>query len=252
MNKTKSILTTLLSFIKRIKITKSVGIAIAATVVLCAIIICIIDFISPKNIVGIQQKKHIYLLDPSAKSLMENDYDPATFVPQIFTAPSNQAGKTVTVNYWTSGTDEKLDSAIMDSVGNYAKSLTTISEDTVFTSEVRAFKELIFLTLTSQNTAIVKTLIFDEKGEVNPEKLLRPGFEGVVIDTVKGKLSADFGVDLTVGDKLAKDALRDKTYRIASNGLIVIMPTALLPETLRNTPYYEVLVPNSIIYDYLN
>jgi hypothetical protein len=78
------------------------------------------------------------------------------------------------------------------------------------------------------------------------------GYDGVVVESVANTLTGRFsGLKRETAVDIAKKALANTSYRLAVNGVVVSVPTRALPKADTTVAYHEVLVPMSVVEQYL-
>jgi hypothetical protein len=123
---------------------------------------------------------------------------------------------------------------------------------TTFTPSTRAFGKYLFVTLASAERSEYTTIAVTKDGAVDMSTLFGVGYDGVVVEGVANILVSRFaGLTRESAVDIAKKALTSTSFRLASNGLVVSVPTKPLPNASAAVPYHEVLVPMSVVEQYV-
>ena len=234
---------------KKIKLTKKTLLRLTLVILLAMVLIVVYDYFSIKNIVGIQRKTDKIAL---GLSTADSDLNPANFKKSVSLATSEN-GSPISVEYTVTG-DEKIDSVIVSEIQSVIEKLKKNTYPTTLLSESRAYKDVVFTTLfpTEKTENSYITVIGTTKVSVyNISQFLKPGFESTAINTAAAELNTRFSVDITKARSIIGTSINNKSYRMASNGLVLIIPSYDLPQFATSTPYYEVLIPNQAISAYL-
>lgn len=124
--------------------------------------------------------------------------------------------------------------------------------EALFTPNTRAFGKYLFVTLAAQGRSEYTTIAVTKDGALDTSKLFGVGYDGVVVESVANTLVSRFpGLKSETAVDIAKKALANTSFRLAVNGLVVSVPTRALPKADTAVAYHEVLVPMSVVEQYL-
>jgi hypothetical protein len=125
-------------------------------------------------------------------------------------------------------------------------------ESATFTPNTRTYGKYLFVTLGATNRSEYTTIAVTKDGQVAMKDLFGVGYDGVVVESVATTLVARFpGLSRENAVDIAKKALEKTSFRLASNGLVVSVPTRALPKADSAVSYHEVLVPLAVVEQYL-
>lgn len=165
------------------------------------------------------------------------------------------SGGSVTIDFPKTN-KSAVDTAITTAVTDFGtKIASTVSTEAItYQYEVRSFDDYLFLTLWNTDKASTapgyKTFGFTEDGVLDYTKILKPGYEAVmqseVATSIKSRMSDLDDVALTAN---IKNAIANHSFRIASNGVVVILSSMGMPSV--ELPYYEVVVAPEKLSNYL-
>lgn len=144
------------------------------------------------------------------------------------------------------------DDALVRATLTFLGTVAGEGEAATFTSNTRAFGKYLFVTLGATNRSEYTTIAVTKDGQVAMKDLFGVGYDGVVVESVATTLVTRFpGLSREGAVDIAKKALEKTSFRLASNGLVVSVPTRALPKADTALSYHEVLVPMSVVEQYL-
>ncbi len=200
-----------------------------------------------------------YKKSPSNKPDPDDDnyYSISSLEKQIITDSDSDSDVVITI---PKTQKEEANTILSTQALEFAKKVnSTYTLGTIeYTYEPRVFDDFLFATLSTVTQTIDTTPVFtvigiDKKDPIDYTTLFTSGYETPITNSVMKTLSERFSLQNEIGSRLTKEALINHTYRIASNGIVILIPTKELgSQTFSSMPYYEVLVPNEIIKDFIN
>ncbi len=224
---------------------RTIALWLLGIIILIALIIIITDWFSPKNILGIQQRKHIYAIQQGVTPTSE--YDTTLFQNAELIAES------IVVHYPVTGITS-LDTTIQAEAQRFGAEASTAGSAKEYNYYAYGFDKYVFITWTPADTTTTgtyRTIGVSRNGVIAGDGLLQDGYKNVAIASASQTLAQRFNAQLEVTTALVTDAITNKTLRMASNGLVLIIPTASLPASAHTTPTLEVLVPISELEQFL-
>lgn len=165
-------------------------------------------------------------------------------------------GVTVTINHPVTGTtrtDEAIVAKVTELAKNWVKNTTA---SLTFSSRGFAYDEYFFVTVANNDLtstiAPTTTLVFTQKGEFTKSLFDKKGYEKVITDKAVEQISNTYKTPAEKSLPVIQAAIAAKSYRLASNGLVLQVPSAPIGAKDIGVSFYEVLIPNEIIKEYLD
>ncbi len=176
-----------------------------------------------------------------------------SFIQKVY-SESNTTGGTVTINYPESGVAD-VDNLIQNKVHALSKKSLTPHTNEVYNSQPYTFKHYTFVGFsnTNPNTTSIpfETLFIDKHAVVKVSDFLTGDYTKTLTDIVREQLSSVFPNIKANIQLLVANAIKNETLRMASNGLVLILPTKEIIGAKFQSAYYEVLIPKVAIEPYL-
>jgi hypothetical protein len=153
--------------------------------------------------------------------------------------------------------NEQLDAYILLATQTFLQSLApeVLTQPIEYSFASHAYDDYLFIVIHGDvGTAAGKkfTVIgISSKGPINYSELFSEGYESIIAESVAKTLGERYKVERSKGVELALEALRAHAYRLAVNGVVVLIPMDKLAPNAPGVSYHEVLVPNAELSGYI-
>lgn len=233
---------------------KTIGKIALALAVILVIVIAIYDYYSPRNIIGIQPQQRVLageIYDTTNDALTPGAFSSATMT-EVGTS-----GSVVSTTYPITGITE-LDSLIKEQTTAFTKKVAaTAGENMYYNTNSSAYGKYLFTTIynNDRNSSgpAFENIGYNVKGSLlnTADFLIKDGYTDIIKNKTIESLSTAFQLQHEVSTKLALKAIEQRHYRLAPNGLVLLLSTKEMNVPSISLSYYEVLIPNELIQDFL-
>jgi hypothetical protein len=174
------------------------------------------------------------------------------------TITESDSDSTIVVNF-PKTIKEEANIELSRQATEFAKKVNTLyAKGTLeYSAEPRVYDDYLFATISTQSPDIgaatpFKVLSLEKKEALDHASLFTDGYKGPIIASVSTSLSTTFQIQNELAAQLASQAIDNHDYRIAINGVVILVPTNKLGARAgTGSTYYEVLVPNNVVEKYM-